>query len=197
MRPSVILCNSFDVYGKETVSIIVRIWLRIYNEEHENIDDDERSWRPSSMNDDMVRVVGVRWLKRTADSLWHHSSRILSEKLLIKNYVHAVFRKCLRNKEESNGRILCRLSWQYSGNKGLWVYMSRIATAMRYVRTPKPWIKTIIHEVKTYTLSTIKYSNTFSYQKTVHSILSQKISFFCSLIASKLDSHLKCLVQNV
>ena len=39
---------------------MVRKWVRMLNEGRENVHDEARSGRPSSMNDDMVRKVNER-----------------------------------------------------------------------------------------------------------------------------------------
>jgi len=46
------------VYGDNAMSDgMVRKWVRMFNEGRENVHDDVRSGRPSSVNDDLVRKV--------------------------------------------------------------------------------------------------------------------------------------------
>jgi len=47
-----------DVYGEHAMSSsVVRRWVRLFNEGHENVHDDPRRGRPSVANEDLVRVV--------------------------------------------------------------------------------------------------------------------------------------------
>ena len=47
-----------DVYGEGAMSdSMVRRWVRLFNEGREDVHDDERSGRPSLVNDDMVRAI--------------------------------------------------------------------------------------------------------------------------------------------
>jgi len=49
------------VYGDNAMSDgMVRKWVRMFNERRENVQDEERSGRPSSVNDDLVRKVNER-----------------------------------------------------------------------------------------------------------------------------------------
>ena len=46
------------MYGDNAMSDgMVRKWVRMFNEGRENVHDDVRSGRPSSVNDDLVRKV--------------------------------------------------------------------------------------------------------------------------------------------
>ena len=50
-----------DVYGEGAMSgSMVRRWVRLFNEGRENVHDDERSGRPSLVNDEMVRAIEER-----------------------------------------------------------------------------------------------------------------------------------------
>lgn len=57
-KPVEIYRQICDVYGEEAMSdSMVRRWVRLFNEGRKNVHDDERSGRPSLVNDDMVRAV--------------------------------------------------------------------------------------------------------------------------------------------
>jgi len=59
--PSEIHHHISQVYGDNAMSDgMVRKWVRMLNEGRENVHDEARSGRPSSMNDDMVRKVNER-----------------------------------------------------------------------------------------------------------------------------------------
>ena len=50
-----------QVYGDNVMSDgMFRKWVRMFNEWRENVHDEARSWRPSLMNDDLVRKVNER-----------------------------------------------------------------------------------------------------------------------------------------
>ena len=50
-----------QVYGDNAMSDgMVRKWVRVFNEERENVRDEARSGRPSLVNDDFVREVNER-----------------------------------------------------------------------------------------------------------------------------------------
>jgi len=50
-----------QVYGDNAMSDgMVRKWVRMFNEGRENVRDEARSGRPSSVNDDLVRKVKER-----------------------------------------------------------------------------------------------------------------------------------------
>ena len=49
------------MYGDNAMSDgMVRKWVRMFNEERENVHDEARSGRPSLVNDDLVRKVNER-----------------------------------------------------------------------------------------------------------------------------------------
>jgi len=49
------------VYGGNAMSDgMVRKWVQMFNEGRENVHDEARSWRPSLVNDDLVRKVNER-----------------------------------------------------------------------------------------------------------------------------------------
>jgi len=49
------------VYGDNAMSDgVVRKWVRMFNEGREKVQDEERSGRPSLVNDDLVRKVKER-----------------------------------------------------------------------------------------------------------------------------------------
>jgi len=59
--PSEIHHQICQVYGDNAMSDgMVRKWVRMFNEEGENMHDEARSGRPSLVNDDLVRRVNVR-----------------------------------------------------------------------------------------------------------------------------------------
>ena len=59
--PSEIHHQICQVYGHNAMSDgMVRKWVRMLNEERENVHDEARSGRPSLMNDDLVRKVNER-----------------------------------------------------------------------------------------------------------------------------------------
>ena len=50
-----------QVYGDNAMGDgVVRKWVRMFNEVRENVQDEARSWRPSLVNDDLVRKVNER-----------------------------------------------------------------------------------------------------------------------------------------
>jgi len=50
-----------QMYGDNAMSDgMVRKWVRMFNEGRENMHDEARSWRPSLVNDDLVRKVNER-----------------------------------------------------------------------------------------------------------------------------------------
>ena len=50
-----------QVYGDNGMSdVMVRRWVRMFNEGRENVHDDARSGSPSLVNDDLVRKVNER-----------------------------------------------------------------------------------------------------------------------------------------
>jgi len=56
--PSEIHHQICQVYGDNAMSDdMVRKWVRMFNEERENVHDEARSERPSLVNDDLVRKV--------------------------------------------------------------------------------------------------------------------------------------------
>ena len=56
--PSEIHHQICQVYSDSAMSDgIVRKWVRMFNEERENVHDEARSGRPSLVNDDLVRKV--------------------------------------------------------------------------------------------------------------------------------------------
>jgi len=58
MTPAEIHSQLCDVYGAHAMSSsMVRRWVRLFNEGHENVHDDPRSGRPSVVNEDLVRAV--------------------------------------------------------------------------------------------------------------------------------------------
>jgi transposase len=58
MKPAEIHCQLYDVYGEHAMSSpVVHRWVRLFNEGHENVHDDQRSGQPSVVNEDMVRAV--------------------------------------------------------------------------------------------------------------------------------------------
>jgi len=59
--PSKIHHQICHVYGDNAMSDgMVRKWVRIFNEGRQNVHDEARSWRPSLVNDDLVRKVNER-----------------------------------------------------------------------------------------------------------------------------------------
>ena len=61
MLPSEIHHHICQVYGDNGMSDgMVRKWVRIFNEGHENVHDESRSGLPSLVNDDLVRKVNER-----------------------------------------------------------------------------------------------------------------------------------------
>jgi len=59
--PSEIRHQICQVYGDNALSDgMVRKWVRMFNEERENVHDEARSGRPSLVNDDLVRNVNKR-----------------------------------------------------------------------------------------------------------------------------------------
>jgi len=59
--PSEIHHQICQVYGDNAMSDgVVRKWVRMFNEGRENVHDEARSGRPSSVNDDLVREVNER-----------------------------------------------------------------------------------------------------------------------------------------
>jgi len=59
--PSEIHHQICRVYGDNAMSDgMVRKWVRMFNEEQENVHDEARSGRPSLVNDDLVRKVNER-----------------------------------------------------------------------------------------------------------------------------------------
>jgi len=59
--PSEIHRQICQVYGDNAMSDgMVRKWVRMFNEGRENVHDGARSWRPSLVNDDLVRKVKER-----------------------------------------------------------------------------------------------------------------------------------------
>jgi len=59
--PSEIHHQICQVYGDNAMSDgMVRRWVRMFNEGRENVHDEARSWRPSLVNDDLVRKVNER-----------------------------------------------------------------------------------------------------------------------------------------
>jgi len=59
--PSEIHHQICQVYGDNAMSDgMVRKWVRVFNEERENMHEDARSGRPSLVNDDLVRKVNER-----------------------------------------------------------------------------------------------------------------------------------------
>jgi len=59
--PSEIHHQMCQVYSDNAMSDgVVRLWVRMFNEGRENIHDEARSGRTSSVNDDMVRKVNER-----------------------------------------------------------------------------------------------------------------------------------------
>ena len=58
---SVIHHQICQLYGDNEMSDgMVRKWVRMFNEGRENVHDEARSGRPSSVNDDLVRKVNER-----------------------------------------------------------------------------------------------------------------------------------------
>ena len=61
MLPSEIHHQICHVYGDYAMSDgMVRKWVRMFNEARQNMHDEERSGRPSLVNDDLVRKVHER-----------------------------------------------------------------------------------------------------------------------------------------
>ena len=61
MKPAEIHLQLCDVYGEHAMSIsVVRRWVRLFNEGHENAHDDLRSYQLSVVNEDLVRAVEVK-----------------------------------------------------------------------------------------------------------------------------------------
>ena len=61
MLPSEIHHQICQVYGDNAmIDGMVRKWVRMFNEGRENVHDEERSGRPSLVNDDLVRKVNER-----------------------------------------------------------------------------------------------------------------------------------------
>jgi len=59
--PSEIHHQICQVYGDSAMSdVMVRKWVRMFNEGRENVHDESRSGRPSLVNDDLVRKVKER-----------------------------------------------------------------------------------------------------------------------------------------
>jgi len=59
--PSEIHHQIRQVYGDNAMSDgMVRKWVRVFNEERENVRDEARSGRPSLVNDDLVHNVNRR-----------------------------------------------------------------------------------------------------------------------------------------
>jgi len=59
--PSEIHHQICQVYGDNAMSDgMVRKWVRMFNEERENMRDEAQSGRPSLVNDDLVRKVNKR-----------------------------------------------------------------------------------------------------------------------------------------
>ena len=59
--PSEIHHQICQVYGDNAMSVgMVRKWIWMFNERRDNVHDEARSGRPSSMNDDLVRKVNER-----------------------------------------------------------------------------------------------------------------------------------------
>ena len=59
--PSEIHHQICQVYGGNAMSDgMVRKWVQMFNEGRENVHDEARSWRPSLVNDDLVRKVNER-----------------------------------------------------------------------------------------------------------------------------------------
>jgi len=59
--PSKIHHQICQVYGDNAMSdVMVRNWVRMFNEGRENVHDEARSGRPSLVNDDLVRKVNER-----------------------------------------------------------------------------------------------------------------------------------------
>jgi len=61
MLPSEIHHQICEVYGDNAMSDgMVRKWVRMFNEERENLHEDAQRGRPSLVNDDLVRKVNER-----------------------------------------------------------------------------------------------------------------------------------------
>jgi len=59
--PSEIHHQICQVYGDSAMNDgMVRKWVRMFNEERENVHDEAQSGRPSLVNDDLVRKVNER-----------------------------------------------------------------------------------------------------------------------------------------
>jgi hypothetical protein len=58
MKPADIHRQLCGVYGEHAMSdSMARIWMRHFNEGHENVHDDPRSSQPSVVNEDLVSAV--------------------------------------------------------------------------------------------------------------------------------------------
>ena len=61
MLPSEIHHQICQVYGDNAMSDgMVRKWVRMFNEQRQNVHDEARSGRPSLVKDDLVRKVNER-----------------------------------------------------------------------------------------------------------------------------------------
>jgi len=59
--PSEIHHKICQVYGDNAMSDgMIRKWFRMFNEGREKVLDEARSWRPSLVNDDLIRNVNER-----------------------------------------------------------------------------------------------------------------------------------------
>ena len=61
MLQSAIRHQICQVYGDNAMSdVMIRKWVRMFNEGRQNVHDEARSGRPSLVNDDLVRKVNER-----------------------------------------------------------------------------------------------------------------------------------------